>query len=108
MARSRLTDTQLVLMLTGGALAVRLYLVFTSFCISADGPVYIRMAREFAAGEPAKAMAAQFSPLYPWLIALLHPAVPRLGTRRRSDFGGVGNNHRASGLSSDSPGVSQP
>ncbi len=76
MARRRLTDTQLLLMLTAVALAIRLYLVFTSFCISADGPVYLRMAREFVAGEPMKALAFQFSPLYPWLISRLHPAVP--------------------------------
>jgi len=76
MARRRLTDPQLLLILTAVALAIRLYLVFTSFCISADGPVYLLMARDFAAGEPMKALAFQFSPLYPWLISLLHPAVP--------------------------------
>ncbi len=76
MARRRLTDTQLLLMLTAVALAIRIYLVFTSFCIASDGVEYVRMARYFAAGEPGKALASICSPLYPWLISLLHRAVP--------------------------------
>ena len=76
MARRRLTDSQLLLILTAVALAIRLYLVFTSFCIAADGVEYVRMARSFAAGEPAKALASVFSPLYPWLISQLHRVVP--------------------------------
>ncbi len=57
------------------ALAVRLYLALTSFCISGDGPEYLRMAREFAAGRPLGALGSVFSPLYPLLVAWLHPLV---------------------------------
>src|SRR5271156_5751056 len=66
----------LLLAITLGALAIRLYLVFTSFCIAGDGVAYIAMARYFAAGEAGKALAEVFSPLYPWLMALLYRAVP--------------------------------
>ena len=76
MTRHNLTASQLLLMMTAVALAIRLYLVFTGFCIAADGVEYVRMAREFAAGAPMKALASQFSPLYPWLISRLHRVVP--------------------------------
>ena len=54
------------------ALAIRLYLSLTSFCISGDGVAYIAMARDFAAGEPARALRSVFSPLYPWIVAGAH------------------------------------
>jgi hypothetical protein len=62
--------------LTAIGLAIRLYLVFASYCISADGPEYVRMARDFAAGDRTGALGSIFSPLYPWLMALVHPLVP--------------------------------
>src|SRR5277367_6620071 len=58
------------------ALTIRLYLSFTSYCIAGDGVAYLAMARNFAAGEPAKALASVFSPLYPWLIAIVHHLIP--------------------------------
>jgi len=58
------------------AFAIRLYLSLTSYCIAGDGVAYLAMARDFAAGEPAKALASVFSPLYPWLIALAHRLIP--------------------------------
>jgi hypothetical protein len=58
------------------ALGIRLYLSLTSYCIAGDGVGYLAMAREFAAGAPAKALAAVFSPLYPWIIAAIHPLIP--------------------------------
>jgi len=58
------------------AVGIRLYLSLTSYCIAGDGVAYLAMAREFAAGEPAKALAAVFSPLYPWIIAAVHPLIP--------------------------------
>ncbi|MGA2412597.1 MAG: glycosyltransferase family 39 protein, partial [Candidatus Binataceae bacterium] len=57
-------------------LAIRLYLSATSYCLSGDGVAYIGMAREFAAGEPRRALASVFSPLYPAIIAIIHPAIP--------------------------------
>ena len=58
------------------ALAIRLYLSLTSFCIAGDGVAYLAMAREFAAGAPAKALASVFSPLYPWIVAVAHRLIP--------------------------------
>jgi len=58
------------------AFAIRLYLSLTSYCIAGDGVAYLAMARNFAAGEPAKALASVFSPLYPWLIAIVHHLIP--------------------------------
>ncbi len=69
-------ERKIVVALTLGAAAIRFYLTFTSFCISGDGPAYISMAQHFASGEAGKALAAVFSPLYPFLISLLHPIVP--------------------------------
>jgi len=34
------------------------------------------MAREFAAGDPAKALASVFSPLYPWIVSIIHRLIP--------------------------------
>jgi 4-amino-4-deoxy-L-arabinose transferase-like glycosyltransferase len=62
--------------LGGAALIIRLYLVVTSYCISADGVAYITMAREFYAGHPSRALAWIFSPLYPWLISLVYHILP--------------------------------
>ncbi|MGD0073417.1 MAG: glycosyltransferase family 39 protein [Candidatus Binataceae bacterium] len=73
---ARCSQRDLLLAVTAGALAIRLYLVFTSFCIAGDGVAYIAMARDFASGEPAKALASVFSPLYPWLISLFHRVLP--------------------------------
>ena len=59
----------------GVALAIRLYLSLTSYCIAGDGVAYLGMARDFAAGEPAKALDNVFSPLYPYVVSLAHSLV---------------------------------
>lgn len=69
-------ERRLVLSLTLIALVIRLYLTFTSFCITSDGMEYLRMARDFAAGEPARAFGSVFSPLYPWLISIAGRLIP--------------------------------
>ncbi len=58
------------------ALVIRLYLSLTSYCIAGDGAAYLAMGKDFASGEPAKALASVFSPLYPWLISLVHRLIP--------------------------------
>lgn len=58
------------------AFAIRLYLSLTSYCIAGDGVAYLAMARDFAAGEPAKALASVFSPLYPWIVSIAHRLIP--------------------------------
>src|SRR5260221_11196033 len=58
------------------ALAIRLYLSLTSYCIAGDGAAYLGMAQDFAAGAPAKSLASVFSPLYPWIISFVHPIIP--------------------------------
>jgi hypothetical protein len=58
------------------AFVIRLYLSLTSYCIAGDGVAYLAMARDFAAGLPAKALAAVFSPLYPWIISIVHRLIP--------------------------------
>jgi dolichyl-phosphate-mannose-protein mannosyltransferase len=58
------------------ALAIRLYLSFTNYCIAGDGVAYVRMAQWFAAGDWRRSLAAVFSPFYPLLIAGAHPLVP--------------------------------
>jgi 4-amino-4-deoxy-L-arabinose transferase-like glycosyltransferase len=72
---ARLSDFNLVLILAVLAGAIRLYLVFTSYCISADGIAYIAMAREFHAGRWNSALSWVFSPLYPWLISIAYYVV---------------------------------
>jgi len=57
-------------------LAIRVYLSATSYCISGDGGAYIGMARDFAAGDPRKALTNVFSPLYPAIVALVHAVLP--------------------------------
>ena len=57
------------------ALAIRLYLSFTNYCIAGDGVAYVRMAQSFAAGDWSRSLQAVFSPLYPLLIAGVHPLV---------------------------------
>jgi len=58
------------------AFAIRLYLSLTSYCIAGDGVAYLAMARDFAAGAPAKALASVFSPLYPWIVSIAHRLIP--------------------------------
>jgi hypothetical protein len=64
-----------LLIALGVALAIRLYLSLTSYCIAGDGVAYLGMARDFAAGEPARALDNVFSPLYPYLVSLAHSLV---------------------------------
>jgi hypothetical protein len=73
--RSRPVFPPLGFVLIGG-LAIRIYLSLTSYCISGDGPAYIGMAREFAAGDWRTPLGAVFSPLYPLLLAGMHLVVP--------------------------------
>jgi hypothetical protein len=70
------SEREFLWVITAVALAIRLYLVFTTFCIAADGVAYLAMAQQFAAHEPARALGSVFSPFYPWLIAQLHRVVP--------------------------------
>ncbi len=70
---SRYSDGLVACTLGSAALIIRLYLIATSYCISADGVAYIAMAREFHAGNTRRALAWVFSPLYPWLISLVFP-----------------------------------
>jgi len=65
-----------LLLALGVALAIRLYLSLTSYCIAGDGVAYLGMARDFAAGEPAKALDNVFSPLYPYVVSFAHLLVP--------------------------------
>src|SRR5713226_6162780 len=55
-------ESAALLLALGVALAIRLYLSLTSYCIAGDGVAYLGMARDFAAGEPAKALDNVFSP----------------------------------------------
>jgi hypothetical protein len=73
---SRYSDRRVVGALAAAAALIRLYLVLTSYCISADGVAYIAMAREFHGGRAQAALAWVFSPLYPWLISLTYRAIP--------------------------------
>jgi len=61
-----------MLLVVGLALAIRVYLSLTSYCISGDGVAYLAMARRFADGEWRAALDAVYSPLYPALISLMH------------------------------------
>ncbi|MGH7933133.1 MAG: glycosyltransferase family 39 protein [Candidatus Binataceae bacterium] len=70
------SERSLVFALLAIALAIRVYLSLTSFCISGDGAAYLGMARQFSAGHPAAAMNSVFSPLYPWLISWVHYVIP--------------------------------
>jgi 4-amino-4-deoxy-L-arabinose transferase-like glycosyltransferase len=73
---SRYSERRVVGALVAVAALIRLYLVLTSYCISADGVAYIAMAREYHAGRAQSALAWVFSPLYPWLIAITYRAIP--------------------------------
>ncbi|MBV8450991.1 MAG: glycosyltransferase family 39 protein [Deltaproteobacteria bacterium] len=61
-----------LLVVAGFALAIRIYLSLTSYCISGDGVAYLAMARYFADGQWRAALNAVYSPLYPLLISLMH------------------------------------
>ncbi len=69
---------RLVAALAAAALAIRLYLNLTSFCIAADGMDYLRMARDFAAGRTLSGLHSRLSPLYPWLVSLASPLTGNL------------------------------
>ena len=73
---SRYSERRIVGTLAVAAGLIRLYLVLTSYCISADGVAYIAMAREFHAGRAHDALAWVFSPLYPLLISIVYRAIP--------------------------------
>ena len=64
--------------MAAAALAIRLYLNLTNFCIAADGVKYLRMARDFAAGRLLSGLHSRLSPLYPWLISLASPLTGNL------------------------------
>lgn len=73
---ARYPERRVVGALGAVAAAIRLYLVLSSYCISADGVAYIAIAREFHAGNTGRALAWVFSPLYPWLISIIHYVLP--------------------------------
>jgi hypothetical protein len=73
---SRYSERRVVGTLALATALIRLYLVTTSYCISADGVAYIAMARAFHAGRIQSALAWVFSPLYPWLISVTYRAIP--------------------------------
>ncbi len=73
---SRYSERRVVATLAAAAALIRLYLVVTNYCISADGVAYIAMAREFHAGRAQDALAWVFSPLYPFLISIAYRAIP--------------------------------
>ena len=64
--------------MAAAALAIRLYLSLTNFCIAADGVKYLRMARDFAAGRWLSGLNSSFSPLYPLLVSLASPLTGNL------------------------------
>ncbi|MFZ0889022.1 MAG: glycosyltransferase family 39 protein [Candidatus Binataceae bacterium] len=70
------SETKLVAVITLVAMAIRVYLSLTSFCIAADGVGYLEMAQAFTAGHPAQALSSLFSPLYPFLISLGYRILP--------------------------------
>jgi len=72
---SQYSEPRVVGTLAAVAAAIRLFLVVTSYCISADGVAYIAMAREFYAGRPREALAWVFSPLYPFLVSIIYRAI---------------------------------
>ena len=69
----RLSTRSALAGLVGIGFALRLYLSLTSYCMSGDGVGYLTMAQAFAAGESRRALMSVFSPLYPALIAIVHP-----------------------------------
>jgi hypothetical protein len=54
---------------------IRFYLCIANYCVSGDGAAYIGMAKDYAAGNWRQPLSSVFSPLYPGLIAVLHPLV---------------------------------
>ncbi len=69
------SDAALLAVVTAVALAIRVYLSLTSYCISGDGVSYVLMARDFAEGRSSHALASVFPPLYPYLTMLAHTLV---------------------------------
>lgn len=67
---------QVLLVVIGLGLAIRLYLSLTSYCISGDGVAYLTMARQFAGGQWRAGLGAVYSPLYPAFVAMMHRLVP--------------------------------
>jgi hypothetical protein len=61
-----------LLIVVAFALAIRIYLSLTSYCISGDGVAYLAMARHFYDGDWRAALDAVYSPLYPALISAMH------------------------------------
>ena len=73
---SSTTIAKPLILVTGLAFAIRIYLSLTNFCISGDGVAYLTMARQFASGDAIAALSSVFSPLYPLLIVAMHIVVP--------------------------------
>jgi hypothetical protein len=70
------TNAAPLVVIAGVALAIRLYLSLTVFCISGDGVAYLRMAQGFAGGDAAAVLRSVFSPLYPLMVAGMHSVLP--------------------------------
>src|SRR5260370_35671720 len=62
-------ESAALLLALGVALAIRLYLSLTGYCIPGDGVAYLGMARHFAAGESPNGLDNGFSPLDPKLVS---------------------------------------
>lgn len=55
------------------AVSVRLYLLWQYYCISSDGVIYLRAARDFYSGNINAALSSLYPPGYPLLIAAVYP-----------------------------------
>jgi 4-amino-4-deoxy-L-arabinose transferase-like glycosyltransferase len=69
------SDKRLFLGSLGLAALVRGYLLWQYYCISSDGVVYLRTAREFFTGNFKVALTSVYPPGYPLLVAAIYPVV---------------------------------
>ncbi len=70
---TNLKEKQLILLLLGIALGLRLYAVLMAKGIAIDSAVYGFMARDFLKGDFIKGLSPTLHPLYPALISLIAP-----------------------------------
>ncbi|MFH1227558.1 MAG: glycosyltransferase family 39 protein [Planctomycetota bacterium] len=54
------------------AIAVRLVIVWNTYVISSDGPVYISVAKDYYAGNYKAALSHPYHPLYPFLMSVAY------------------------------------
>ena len=67
--------SKVLVWITSLAFLIRVSAILTKFCMAADSPSYIAMARMLAAGRWLDALYRNFSPLYPWTMAQMHRVV---------------------------------